>query len=58
VNKYNLFVKIERVWKLQCSIDADDHSEAFKKAMLVMNPDHYKLPIKLEQEDGPTDASK
>jgi len=56
MNSYGLYVKIDGVWTLQCRIDADNHSEAFKKAMIALSPEHYRLPIKLEQGEASAPA--
>lgn len=53
VNRYNLYVKTTEDWELQFQIDADSHNEAFRLAMFLLEPRHYKDPIRLEQEVAP-----
>jgi hypothetical protein len=53
MNSYNLYVKINGVWMFQFRIFAHDHTEAFRKAMHSLKAEHYSLPIRLEQEEGP-----
>ena len=36
-------------WDFICSIKADTHPEAFRKAMLAIETSHYDKPIRLEQ---------
>jgi hypothetical protein len=48
---YNLYVKIDGEWQHQFRIDADSHSEAFRLAMFLLEPQHFNKPIRLEQED-------
>jgi hypothetical protein len=48
---YQLYVKIAGEWELVCTIDAETHPEAFRKAMLCLESQHYDRPIKLEQDE-------
>ena len=46
-------------WEVLCTIDGADHREAFGKAMLLLSPDLYDKPIKLEAvtvREGITDT--
>jgi hypothetical protein len=55
---YNLYVKILGEWQLQFHIDADSHSEAFRLALFLLEPQHFNKPIRLEQEDVPATSDR
>ena len=46
-----MYVKIGGVWQLAQSIDAPNHREAFRRAMMALDPRHYDKQIRLEQEE-------
>jgi hypothetical protein len=50
MNAYQLHVKVEGEWEWICTVDAETHPEAFRKAMLCLESRHYDKQIKLEQE--------
>ena len=48
---YQLYVKINGVWQWAARIEADDHPAALRKAISSLKPEHFSLPIRLEQEE-------
>jgi hypothetical protein len=55
---YELSVKIGGAWRWVCSIEADDHPKALRQAIGCLKPEHYSLPIRLEQEVPPPAKEK
>ena len=47
--RYQLHVKVGERWKWQCDIEAESHAVAFGRAMMGLKPEHFQLPIRLEQ---------
>ena len=45
---YRLEAKVNGQWQTLCTITASNHREAFAKAMLLLSPDLYDKPIRLE----------
>jgi hypothetical protein len=51
MSAYQLSAKVAGEWEWICTIDAETHPEAFRKAMLCLESRHYDKPIKLEQDE-------
>jgi hypothetical protein len=49
---YRLHVKVNGRWVRQCEIEAESHAVAFGRAMVCLKPEHYELPIRLEQVEA------
>ena len=49
VNRYQLYLRLHGVWTFMAEIEAVNHSEAFRKVMLAMKPEHYSCQLRLEQ---------
>lgn len=47
---YRLFVKIGRRWKWLCDLNADSHEDAFRQAMLRLEPENFDKQIRLEEK--------
>jgi hypothetical protein len=54
LKSYKFQAKIEGDWQDLCIIQAANHTEAFRKAMLLLSPDLYSKQIRLEEvaEEG------
>jgi hypothetical protein len=50
-NRYHLYVKVQGRWEWVRTIEAENHTEAFRRAMHNLEPEHYDKPIRLEQEE-------
>ena len=46
---YKLEAKLNGQWKLLCKIEAENHREGFSQAMLLLSPELYDKPIRLEE---------
>ena len=53
MNRYHLYVRIDGRWQHVHAIEAVSHADAFRSAMLALAPEHYDMPILLEQEETP-----
>ena len=52
---YQLYVHRNGRWQWSCDIVADDHAEAFRKAMTCLKPEDYANRIRVEQQELPED---
>lgn len=46
---YQLFVKMGRRWNWLCDLNAASHADAFREAMLRLEPEHFDKQIRLEE---------
>ena len=51
MNTYKLEAKLNGQWKLLCKIEPENHREAFSQAMLLLSPELYDKPTRLELID-------
>jgi hypothetical protein len=49
--RYLLQAKIEGQWQTVRTIEAPNHKEGFRKAMLCLGPELYDKPIRLEVDE-------
>jgi hypothetical protein len=49
MGQYRLYVKMSKRWRRLCEIEAESHAQAFRKAILCLQPEHYDKQIRLEQ---------
>jgi hypothetical protein len=56
--RYQLYVQIDDVWQWAASFDASDHAHAFQQAMGQLKPEHYTVPIRLEQTLDPSPTAR
>ena len=53
LKSYQLHVREDGRWEWLCTVEADTHAEAFHSALLGMGGEHYRKPIRVEQDtDG------
>ena len=52
VKTYELYVKVDREWKREGTIYARSHPDALRDAISHLKPEHYELPIRVEQVEG------
>ena len=45
-----MLLKIDEEWRLFATIRAENHSEAFRQAMLILKPEHIDKQLRLEEE--------
>ena len=50
---YQIHVQVDGTWQHIMSFEAQDNSQAFKRAMVDLSPAHYQRPIRMEQVGGP-----
>ena len=49
---YQLYLKVDGNWLWTVEIEAEDHRDALRKTISIIRPEHYALPLKLEQDDA------
>jgi hypothetical protein len=51
MGNYSLYVKVADQWVRRFQILANNHTEAFRDAMMQMSRDDYQRQIRMEQDD-------